>query len=132
MKEKQIMVPKTIFETSDGQQFENKYDAEKYECRLFFNNNLTNRYRDVTKTGYCVIDSKEEAKILETLSIDGYVQKGFFDHYLDEEVKIPVMVKFRDDNVMDRPTKLVTETDYKWFKEMAEKFQTLCKMYESL
>lgn len=128
MQEKQIMIPKTVYETSDGQQFDKEYDAEKWESRLYFENNMTDRYRNVMGTAFCIINSKEESEILETLSINNYVQKGFFTHYLKEDVKFPCMVKLSDD--INKSTKMITKNDYDYFKDMAERFQTLCKMYE--
>lgn len=128
MIEKQIMIPKTVYESVDGQQFEKQYEAEKHDCQLYFKTNMSDRYRNVMETGYCVINSKEEAEILETLSISGYIQKGFYDHYLKEDVKFPVMVKFTDD--FGKSTEIVTESDYTWVKEMREKFDHLCIMYD--
>jgi len=130
MIEKQIMVPKTVYESIDGQQFENKYDAERHDCRYYFNNNMKNRYRNVMEIGYCVLNSKEEAEILETLSRNGYIQKGFYSHYLNDEIKFPIMVKFKEE--FELSTIIATKNDYDRFKDMAERFQTLCKMYESV
>jgi len=130
MIEKQIMIPKTVYETSDGQQFEKDYDAEKWECKLYFKNNMENRYRDVMEIGYCVLNSKEETEILETLSRNGYIKKGFYSHYLNDEIKFPIMVKFKEE--FGRSAVIATKNDYDRFKDMAERFQTLCKMYESV
>ena len=39
------------------------------------------------------------------------------------------MMKFKEEEY-GKPTTVVTVNDYNRFKEMAEKFQLLCKMYE--
>ena len=130
MIEKQIMIPKTVYESIDGEQFDNKYDAEKWDCQIYFNKNMVNRYCSVMETGYGILNSKEETEILETLSRNDRIQKGFYAHYLDDKVEFPIMVKFKEE--YDKPTTVVTVNDYNRFKEMAEKFQSLCKMYESV
>ena len=94
MIEKQIMIPKTVYESTDGIQFDNQYDAEKWDCQAYLNNNMADRYCGIMETGYCLLNSKEEE--------------------------------------YGKPTTVVTTNDYNRFKEMAEKFQLLCKMYESV
>jgi len=44
MIEKQIMIPKTVYESNDGTQFDNQYDAEKWDCQVYLNNNMADRY----------------------------------------------------------------------------------------
>jgi len=131
MIEKQIMIPKTVYESTDGTQFDNQYDAEKWDCQLYLNNNMADRYCGIMETGYCLLNSKEEANILETLSRNDRIQRGFYAHYLNDKVEFPVMVKFKEEEY-GKPTTVVTANDYNRFKEMAEKFQSLCKMYESV
>jgi len=131
MIEKQIMIPKTVYESTDGTQFDNQYDAEKWDCQIYLNNNMTDRYCSVMETGYGVLNSKEEAEILETLSRNSRIQNGFYAHYLNDKVKFPIMMKFKEEEY-GKPTTVVTVNDYNRFKEMAEKFQLLCKMYESV
>jgi len=48
---------------------------------------------------------------------------------LDNKVEFPIMMKFKEEEY-GKPTTVVTVNDYNRFKEMAEKFQLLCKMYE--
>ena len=129
MIKKEIMIPKTVYESTDGRQFERQFEAEKWDCQLYFDANMLNRYCNVMKTGYCLVNSKEEAEILQTLSIGDYIQKGFYAHYLAEVVNFPIMVKFTEQ--FDKPTKTVTAEDYKEFEDMAKRFKALCEMYES-
>jgi len=131
MIEKQIMIPKTVYESIDGTQFDNQYDAEKWDCQIYLNNNMTDRYCSVMETGYGLLNSKEEANILEILSRNGRIQNRFYSHYLDDKVEFPIMVKFKEEEY-GKPTTVVTVNDYNRFKVMADKFQSLCKMYESV
>jgi len=128
MIEKQIMIPKTVYESTDGTQFDNQYDAEEWDCKLYLNNNMADRYCRVVESGYALLNSKEESEILETLSRTDRIQRGFYSHYLDK-VEFPIMVKFKEEEY-GKPTTVVTTNDYNRFKEMAEKFMMLCKMYE--
>jgi len=130
MIEKQIMIPKTVFESTDGTQFDNQYDAEKWDGQLYLNNNMADRYCSVMDTGCCLLNSKEESEILETLSRNHRIQKGFYSHYLDK-AEFPIMVKFKKEEY-GKSTTVVTVNDYNRFKEMAERFMILCKMYESV
>ena len=131
MIEKQIMIPKTVYESIDGTQFDNKYDAEKWDCQVYLNNNMKDRYCGIIETGYCLLNSKEEANILEILSRNDRIQKGFYAHYLNDKVEFPIMVKFKEEKY-GKPTTVVTTNDYNRFKGMAEKFKKLCSMYESV
>ena len=83
------------------------------------------------ETGYGLLNSKEEANILEILSRNGRIQNRFYSHYLDDKVEFPIMVKFKEEEY-GKPTTVVTVNDYNRFKVMADKFQSLCKMYESV
>jgi hypothetical protein len=130
MKEKQIVIQKTVYESNDGKEFDNEFDAKKHDCVIYYDEHMRDRYRRAKDSGYCLINSNEELEVLQTLSVMGYVQEGFFRHYLSKDIEFPIMVKFRNETM--RPTKVVTKDDYEWFKDMAETFTTLCTMYESV
>jgi len=129
MIKKEVMVPKTIYEASDGQQFDDEREAKRYEDYLYFKNVVEeNRFcKEDYETGYVIVETLEEAqKIAETVrSRVG----GFYAHYLDKE-KFPLMARIHSEDF--KPTSVVGKEGYRMFKKRREIYDKLCKMYESL